>query len=164
MHTAMVEYEGEKMSKSLGNLIWVRELLAEGWTADAIRVCMAGHHYRESWEYVPGDLKEAAEKAKKLLQAVTVTSGSGSKLDVAAAETAFHQAMNNDLDTPAALAALVALADEILGAVEDGRDITEAQKVLRQNCAILGLRLDSSGVEEGVTSGWQKHRQRFDDF
>jgi L-cysteine:1D-myo-inositol 2-amino-2-deoxy-alpha-D-glucopyranoside ligase len=163
MHTAMVEYEGEKMSKSLGNLVWVRELLEAGWTADAIRVCMAGHHYRGNWEYVAADLEQAAEKAEKLRQAVMASGGGGDELDAAAAETAFTRAMDNDLDTPAALAALVGLADGILGAGGDGREVSQAQEVLRNCSAIFGLRLDESGVEARVTDGWSAHRGRFSD-
>jgi L-cysteine:1D-myo-inositol 2-amino-2-deoxy-alpha-D-glucopyranoside ligase len=162
MHTAMVEYEGEKMSKSLGNLVWVRELLEEGWPADAIRVCMAGHHYRKSWEYVPEDLEQAAEKGAKFLMAVKAKSGLGNALDAAPAENAFHDAMQQDLDTPAALAALVDLADAILAAAEAGRDITKAQQTFRTCSAVLGLRLDNESVEDRVTEGWNKHLQRFD--
>jgi L-cysteine:1D-myo-inositol 2-amino-2-deoxy-alpha-D-glucopyranoside ligase len=162
MHTAMVEYEGEKMSKSLGNLVWVRELLEEGWPADAIRVCMAGHHYRKSWEYVPEDLEQAAEKGAKFLMAVKAKSGLGNALDAAPAENAFHDARQQDLDTPAALAALVDLADAMLAAAEAGRDITKAQQTFRTWSAVLGLRLDNERVEDRVTEGWSKHLQRFD--
>jgi L-cysteine:1D-myo-inositol 2-amino-2-deoxy-alpha-D-glucopyranoside ligase len=164
MHTAMVEYEGEKMSKSLGNLVWVRELLEAGWTADAIRVCMAGHHYRGNWEYVATDLEQAAEKAAKLRQAVMVSGGGGEELDGSAAETAFHTAMDNDLDTPTALAALVGLADEILAAAGDGREVSQAQETLRSCCEIFGLRLDKPGVEARVSNGWLAHRGRFNNF
>ena len=164
MHTAMVEYEGEKMSKSLGNLVWVRELLEAGWTADAIRVCMAGHHYRGNWEYVAADLEQAAEKAERLRQAVMASGGGGDELDGSAAETSFTRAMDNDLDTPAALAALVGLADEILAAAGDGREVSQAQETLRSCCEIFGLRLDKPGVEARVSNGWLAHRGRFNNF
>ncbi|MFZ0548080.1 MAG: cysteine--tRNA ligase [Candidatus Promineifilaceae bacterium] len=164
MHTAMVRYEGEKMSKSLGNLVWVRELLEAGWTADALRLCMAGHHYRGSWEYVPEDLDQAAEKAARLRQAVTMPGGGGDKLDTSTAEVAFREAMDNDLDTPGALAVLGGLAGDIMAAAENGRDVTQAQETLRSCCEILGLRLDKAEPEVRVTSGWEAHRQRFDDI
>jgi L-cysteine:1D-myo-inositol 2-amino-2-deoxy-alpha-D-glucopyranoside ligase len=164
LHTAMVRYEGEKMSKSLGNLVWVRELLETGWTADAIRVCMAGHHYRDSWEYEQGDLEKAAEKAETLLQAAIAKGGDGPELGSSSAVTAFQRAMDNDLDTSSALAALVDLAKEILSSVDNGGDVTEAQASLRSCCGILGLRLDNRDPEPRVTEGWQKHIQRFADF
>lgn len=161
LHTAMVEYDGEKMSKSLGNLVWVRELLEAGWTADAIRLCMAGHHYRDRWEYTAEDLAQAAEKAGKLRQAAAASGGSGDELDPATAATAFQNAMDNDLDTPSALATLTALADQIVAAAGDGRNITPAQETLRNCAAIFGLRLDKPGVEARVANGWSAHRGRF---
>jgi cysteinyl-tRNA synthetase len=85
-------------------------------------------------------------------------------LDASKAEMAFNDAMDEDLDTPGALAALVGLADEILAGAEDGRDVAAAQESLRNCGAILGLRLDNSEPEERVTSGWQIHRRRFADF
>jgi L-cysteine:1D-myo-inositol 2-amino-2-deoxy-alpha-D-glucopyranoside ligase len=165
MHTAMVHYEGEKMSKSLGNLVMVRDLLEEGWTADAIRVCMAGHHYRQSWSYEQSDLEQSAEKAAKLLQAAGVPgSSSGQPLDSTAARTAFHNALENDLDSPAALAVLVKLADDILLAEAAGQSVVQAQSILHTCSAVLGLRLDDPQPEQRVITGWQAHRQRFDDF
>jgi hypothetical protein len=70
--------------------------------------------------------------------------------------------MQQDLDTPAALAALVDLADAILAAAEAGQDITKAQQTFRTCSAVLGLRLDNESVEDRVTEGWSKHLQRFD--
>ena len=50
MHTAMVRYQGEKMSKSLGNMVFVRDALKQ-YDADAIRLYLLNHHYRTPWEY-----------------------------------------------------------------------------------------------------------------
>jgi hypothetical protein len=72
--------------------------------------------------------------------------------------------MDQDLDTPTALAALVNLAGDILTAAENGRNLTQAQETLRRCSTILGLRLDKKGVEDRVTEGWQNHRLRFEDF
>ncbi len=62
MHTGMVYQDGEKMSKSLGNLTLVSNLLKE-YSADAIRIVLQSHHYRYPWECFPEDLKIAAETA-----------------------------------------------------------------------------------------------------
>lgn len=61
-HTAMVEHEGEKMSKSLGNLVMARDLLQD-YTADALRLYMASHHYRHPWHYDAGELRVAQSLA-----------------------------------------------------------------------------------------------------
>ena len=61
MHTAMVSHAGEKMSKSLGNLILVRDLLRQ-YSADAIRWYLMTHHYQTEWEYDEKDLILAQQK------------------------------------------------------------------------------------------------------
>lgn len=58
MHVAMVSYQGEKMSKSLGNLILVGDLL-KTYSANSIRLMLLLNHYRESWEYTEASMKEA---------------------------------------------------------------------------------------------------------
>jgi cysteinyl-tRNA synthetase len=60
MHIGMVYLGGEKMSKSLGNLILVSNLLKE-YVPDAIRVMLQSHHYREAWEATPQDMRAASE-------------------------------------------------------------------------------------------------------
>jgi len=161
MHIAMVYYQGEKMSKSLGNLIMVRDLLEDGCPADAIRLYLANHHYRDEWGYDEAELDAAALLATKFKNTVMAMGDSGEKVDPAAAKAAFGAAMDDDLDTPTAVNILDQMADTILAAAENGQDIESAQVSFRLRCGILGLRLDKPGPEERVTAGWQKHRQRF---
>jgi L-cysteine:1D-myo-inositol 2-amino-2-deoxy-alpha-D-glucopyranoside ligase len=160
MHTAMVRHEGEKMSKSLGNLVMVRDLL-ETWSPDAIRLYMASHHYREPWSHSDEELKAAGGLARKLRQAVMAKGEAEGFLDPSAARTAFVKAMGDDLDTPAALGTLERLADDTLRAAESGQDVQAAQKVLREVSGVFGLRLDAEGPEERVITGWGKHLKRF---
>ena len=74
LHSAMVNYEGEKMSKSLGNLVFVDELLK---TADprAIRLALLRHHYRHGFEWYHTDLEEGTALLHRLLAAANRTSG-----------------------------------------------------------------------------------------
>src|SRR5215469_12611276 len=65
MHCAMVELDGVKMSKSLGNLILVRDLLPE-YSPDAIRILLLNHFYREPWSYAVEDMRAAADLAARL--------------------------------------------------------------------------------------------------
>ena len=51
MHVAMVDYQGEKMSKSLGNLVLASNVLQE-YRSDAFRLYLHAHHYRSTWEYI----------------------------------------------------------------------------------------------------------------
>src|SRR5215471_10659581 len=58
MHVGLVKLGGTKMSKSLGNLIVVHKLL-KTYSADAIRLLLAGHHYRQGWEFALADMERA---------------------------------------------------------------------------------------------------------
>jgi L-cysteine:1D-myo-inositol 2-amino-2-deoxy-alpha-D-glucopyranoside ligase len=61
LHAGMVRYQGEKMSKSLGNLVFPRELFRDHEPA-ALRLALLAHHWRSEWEWDGGELKEAAER------------------------------------------------------------------------------------------------------
>lgn len=63
-HTGMVAYQGEKMSKSLGNLVKVSELVAGGADARAVRLAVAAHHYRSDWEWFDSDLHDAEARLR----------------------------------------------------------------------------------------------------
>lgn len=164
LHTAMVQHEGEKMSKSLGNLILVRELL-ERYSSDALRLYLANYHYRQSWAYDEAVLKRAASLAAKLQDAANVVpvrsrTAQRQALDAKPLARFFWQALEHDLDTPRAVAALLQLADRILQAATQGKGVEQAQATLRQLVAICGLRL---GVEpeERVVAGWNAHLHQF---
>jgi L-cysteine:1D-myo-inositol 2-amino-2-deoxy-alpha-D-glucopyranoside ligase len=122
MHVAMVFKDGEKMSKSLGNLVFVDKLRTE-WDPRSIRLAVIEHHYRKEWEW--DDTLMPRNHAR--LQAWHGSIG-GTDSDIVA-EVRTH--LDNDLDTPSALAAIDAAASRghdvsapaaLLG-VELGRDI-----------------------------------------
>jgi cysteinyl-tRNA synthetase len=160
MHIAMLRYEGEKMSKSLGNLVMVRDLLQTGWSADAIRLCMASNHYRIEWNYEESDLETAKGLTEKFNKAAAVPGGSGEAVEVSGPISDFQDALDNDLNTPDAVSVLNKLAGEIIES-SGLKNIDEAQETLRRLCGILGLRLDLAGPEESVVAGWNKHSERF---
>ena len=156
----MVEHEGAKMSKSLGNLVMVRDLLKH-WSPDALRLYLGRHHYRLGWSHDLDELAHAAQLAEKLRAAATVSGGDGEPLDVAGAEADFTAAMDDDLNTPAALGRLESLADDVLAAARAGRRVETGQALVRRLAQVFGLRLDRPGVEERVTRGWDAHLLRF---
>jgi L-cysteine:1D-myo-inositol 2-amino-2-deoxy-alpha-D-glucopyranoside ligase len=112
MHVGMVELEGTKMSKSLGNLIFVSDLLKE-WDAAAIRVAIIGHHYRSNWEWFDHLMPAAADGLERWRAAGP---GDGALDEVRAA-------LDDDLDTPRAMAAI----DE---AAASGQGVSEAAGLL----------------------------------
>lgn len=160
MHVAMVRYGGEKMSKSLGNLVMIRDLL-QTWSPDAIRLYLAMHHYRNSWSHNEQELEEANRLANKLHEAVSTAGGTGPRVDPALQELGFRQAMENDLDSPRALAILSELAEGILAAGRSRENIRDAQEALRRSAEVFGLRFDANGPEARVLAGWDQHLQRF---
>ncbi len=104
MHQAMVRMDGEKMSKSLGNLVFVHDLAKE-WDPRAIRLAVVAHHYRESWEWTDKLLPTASARLDSWVEA-----GQGD-----AAVEDVRRGLDDDLDAPAAVAAIDAAADAGLG-------------------------------------------------
>ena len=102
VHTGMVGLDGEKMSKSRGNLVMVSTLLAQGEDPMAVRLALLAHHYREDWEWSADQLAAAGERLRSWRRAV---SGNGGP-DAAATLAAVRGAVADDLDTPRALAAV----------------------------------------------------------
>lgn len=160
IHIAMVQYDGEKMSKSLGNLVMIRDLLEE-WSSDTVRIYMALHHYRQAWGHNQEELAQADKLAEKFKAAVQAEPGIVEVFDPLPFRVAFSEAMDNDLDTNSALQVLSELADGITSAAELGKDISMSQAVLRTLSGTLGLRLDIATPDSRVTNGWGEHLQRF---
>ncbi len=116
LHTGMVRHEGEKMSKSLGNLVFPRELLHDH-EAAAIRLALLSHHYQSSWEFDLDELKQAAERLESWRRS--------SARFIGELPEGVERALADDLNTPAALDAV----DE-LAAVGDGGGVAAAAEVL----------------------------------
>jgi cysteinyl-tRNA synthetase len=155
----MVELDGVKMSKSLGNLILVRDLLAE-YSPDAVRILLLRHRYRESWSYTTDDMRASAELAGRLAcakrRAVNSTGERvetrdyGIQLLSADGEEAGHQArlefiaaLEDDFQTPRALDVLRRLAGQICESapsVSVGA-VTAQVATLTELAATLGLSL-----------------------
>lgn len=119
MHQAMVRMDGEKMSKSLGNLVFVSEL-SKTYDTRAIRLGVVSNHYRTEWSWNEELMPNAAAMLDRWLGAAGGSDGSAVLDEVRAA-------LDNDLDTPAAVAAIDTAAIA-------GVDVTEA-------AMLLGIRL-----------------------
>jgi L-cysteine:1D-myo-inositol 2-amino-2-deoxy-alpha-D-glucopyranoside ligase len=112
MHQAMVRMNGEKMSKSLGNLVFVSDL-RKLWDTRAIRLAVLVHHYRHEWEWDEQLMPDAAARLERWQAA---GSGSGALGEVRAA-------LDDDLDTPGAVAGIDAAAAR-------GEGVSEAAALL----------------------------------
>jgi len=139
VHAGLVAYEGEKMSKSRGNLVFVSALRRAGVDPMAIRLALLAHHYRAEWEWTDADLDAGVARLERWRSAV---SGNGGP-DATATLAALRAALADDLDGPAALAAVDAWADTALA---PGRDTTDDHEgapgvLARAVNALLGVRL-----------------------
>lgn len=162
LHAAMVRHEGEKMSKSLGNLVWARDLL-KTYSSDAIRIYLASHHYAIEWSHDPGRLEWAEIVADRIRRAARVESGTGPGLDPAEQEEAFRSAMEDNLDAPRAIGLLDELAVQILAAAAGGADVAAAQTRLQAMGRVFGLVLEGEETREPVIEGWKEHLKKFQD-
>ena len=113
VHSAMVRYDGEKMSKSLGNLVFVSDLLK---VADprAIRLALMRHQYRSGFEWHDTDLQEGTALLHRLLAAAERPDGA----DPRPFAERVRAAIDDDLDSPTALEALDDLASAVLSGGE----------------------------------------------
>ena len=142
VHVAMVGYNGEKMSKSLGNLVLVRDALKD-YSADAVRLYLFSNHYRLPWIFEDAELERWARVADDLIEAAEFPAyGIEEELDVGNLRDRFLNALDDDLNTPIAIEALQEIGTGILEAPEED-DVRDAQRTLRELSEILGLTLSA---------------------
>jgi L-cysteine:1D-myo-inositol 2-amino-2-deoxy-alpha-D-glucopyranoside ligase len=134
MHVGMVAYEGTKMSKSLGNLVFVR-MLRNLHDPRALRLAMLGHHYRAGFEWFDTDIDDGITRLGRLVDAARRPCGP----DPAPTLAAVRAALDDDLDAPTAREAIDVLAGAIIA--HAGDDPT-APSGLRQAAGLLGIQLD----------------------
>lgn len=134
-HGGMVGYEGEKMSKSRGNLVLVSRLRAAGTDPMAIRLVLLAHHYRADWEYTDADLVAAQERLLAWRGAVADATGFPAGSTIAT----IRGALRDDLDAPAALAAVDAWV--AASAAVDSDDTGAVADMATAIDALLGVRL-----------------------
>ncbi len=129
VHAGMVGFEGEKMSKSKGNLVLVSRVRHDGVDPMAIRLALLAHHYRTDWEWVDADLEEALQRLARW------RTGFGRQRGPAAAPAvaALRDALSHDLDAPRALAIVDAWADA------DGDDAEAPEVIHTAIDALLGV-------------------------
>jgi len=114
VHAGMVGLDGEKMSKSRGNLVFVSKLRAEGHDPMAIRLALLAHHYRTDWEWHAEDLEQAEARLARWREAV-------SRPDAPSADAllaALRERLADDLDAPGALKAVDAWVESALAGTD----------------------------------------------
>lgn len=136
VHVGMVALDGQKMSKSLGNLELVSRLRGQGVAAPVIRLALLTHHYRTDWEWFATDIDKAQRRADAWAAAFASPAGTpaGPVLDD------LRRAMRDDLNSPEALA----IVDEWSAATlaGDGEDVRSPTQVAEAVDALLGISLN----------------------
>ena len=148
VHNGLLQLRGDKMSKSLGNFIRIRDLAERG-QAMAFRLLVLQSHYRVPLSYTDEGLAAAGNGLDRLRAALAPAHGvelpPGDRLASAATDTRhrFHAAMSDDFNTPEAVAALFELARQINRARAGSPDASfpQAQETLRELSGVLGLDL-----------------------
>ena len=135
VHQAMVGLDGEKMSKSKGNLVKVSALRLAGVDPMAIRLVLLAHHYRTEWSYTRALLAQATARLAHWREALSREGGP----DAAPVLALVRERLADDLDSPGALAVIDGWADEQLAT---GGDDLGAPGILGRTLdALLGVRV-----------------------
>ena len=165
LHNGMVQFGEEKMSKSLGNLITIKEAL-DRYGADALRIFVLSSHYRSPLTYSEEAIEAAKAGLRRLVDAAHRTGECYSEMyrsyfetqgvktdDIAPAKSfydRFISAMDDDFNTAQALATLFDLASEINRALNLGNQdrVTEHRATFKELADVLGLLLPEPEAEE----------------
>jgi L-cysteine:1D-myo-inositol 2-amino-2-deoxy-alpha-D-glucopyranoside ligase len=162
-HAGMVSYHGQKMSKSLGNLVFVSGLLADDVDPMAIRMALLAHHYRSDWEWTEAVLGDAQARLARWRAALAraaaappaapsaalpaAPSAAPDASSVSAPETTLagvRARLRDDLDAPGALAVVDRWADALLAAAPTQltpQDASGARLIKQTADALLGISL-----------------------
>jgi L-cysteine:1D-myo-inositol 2-amino-2-deoxy-alpha-D-glucopyranoside ligase len=135
VHAGMVAYDGAKMSKSRGNLVFVSKLLSDGVDPMAIRLALLAHHYRSDWEYTQADLDSAAARLETWRGATALPAAPPADGLLAA----IRERLGDDLDAPGAVAAIDKWAAAALAT--GGADAAAPQLVRAAADMLLGIAL-----------------------
>jgi cysteinyl-tRNA synthetase len=151
IHNGLLQIDDGKMSKSFGKMVTVREALSK-FSSDGMRLFFLNSHYHSPLAYTDESIEgqqRAAERMQAALDASNIADATAEAVDPAPYRERFMTAMDDDLNTPQALAALFDLTREINRGNDEKKRITAAQETLRELTGVLGLRLYA---EEGESA------------
>ncbi len=166
LHNGLLQLGENKMSKSLGNLITVKQAL-EQFSPDALRLFILSSHYRSPLTYSEEIVRAAESGMERLWQAARDGGRAGGKmLDAETYRSRFEGSMDDDFNTAQALAALFELAREINRGREEKCNVSAAQNTLTELAGVLGFTLEEPKkppLESGPFAGLLKElSQKFD--
>ena len=147
MHNGLLQLGSDKMSKSLGNLVSVVEAL-ERYSPDAMRLYFLSSHYRSPLAYSDEGAAAVERSLERVRRALVPGNGSGPEVDAESHRARFSAAMDDDLNTPQAVAALFDLARDINRGRDAGQSVGSGQAALRELGGVLGLTFEERPVPQ----------------
>jgi cysteinyl-tRNA synthetase len=150
MHNGMLRLSGEKMSKSIGNIVRVHDVLSEH-SSDAFRLWIYTSHYRSPLLYDQQGLEVAERAALRIRTAIAPRDSASDSPSLAPGEyeSRFIAAMDDDMNVPQAMAVVFDLVREINRSADAGVDVVDAQDKLRELTTVLGLTLEEPASKNG---------------
>jgi cysteinyl-tRNA synthetase len=142
LHNGLLQLGEEKMSKSTGKLVTISEALAK-YSSDALRLWVLSSHYRSPITYSEENLTATEKGIERLVRVahIDIEESTAPAIDTQPYRERFIEAMDDDFNTPQAVAALFDLAREINHGRDEGLDVGEAQETLQGLAGVLGLKL-----------------------
>jgi L-cysteine:1D-myo-inositol 2-amino-2-deoxy-alpha-D-glucopyranoside ligase len=146
VHVAMVQLDGVKMSKSLGNLVFIRDLLRSAPPA-AVRLMLNAHHYRRAWSYDVAELGDAEARLQRYVTALERDAAIDAE-QATSFEAEFLGSLDDDLDTPGALHVLddLAAAATVSPHAPGQSGVVSATSLLNRLAGILGVSTSVAAV------------------
>lgn len=143
LHNGLLQLSGDKMSKSLGNLVTVKESLKR-FSPDAMRLFILSSHYRSPLTYSEANIEAAEAGMQRLRQAAAksdVENAGKTVLDSEPFRQRFVESMDDDFNTAQAIGVIFDLVREINRGREEKMDVTKAQQALVELATVLGFTL-----------------------
>ena len=149
MHNGTLQYGQDKMSKSIGNVFTISSAL-ERYTSDVLRMFFLGSHYRSPLTFNEENVKSQERALERLKTALNTQSFEGTEMKYELYTSRFMEAMDDDLNTPRALAVLFDLARDINREAGNGLNVRESQKILESLAGVLGLTFKEEVLESST--------------
>ena len=149
MHNGTLQYGQDKMSKSIGNVFTISSAL-ERYSSDVLRMFFLGSHYRSPLTFNEENVKSQERALERLRTALNTQSFEGTEMKYEIYTSRFMEAMDDDLNTPRALAVLFDLARDINREAGNGLNVRESQKILESLAGVLGLTFKEEVLESST--------------
>jgi len=149
MHNGTLQYGQDKMSKSIGNVFTISSAL-ERYSSDVLRMFFLGSHYRSPLTFNEENVKSQERALERLRTALKTQSFEGTEMKYDLYTSRFTEAMDDDLNTPRALAVLFDLARDINREAGNGLNVRESQKILESLAGVLGLTFKEEVLESST--------------